>query len=488
MRKLTTNRHAFIGREIELAQLRRIARLPKASLVVCRGRRRIGKSTLIEHFSREFEHFYEFQGMAPRKGIASQDQLANFGRLLAEQLRLPSLAPQSWYEAFALLARMTEDQRALILLDEISWMSAQDKDFVGQLKIAWDTRFKKNPRLMLVLCGSVSSWIDRNILNGADFMGRVSLSLNLRELPLPKCNELICARGGAAGRHMSPLEKARILCVTGGVPRYLEEIDYSMTAERNIVELCFRETGLLVEEFDRIFNDIFSARAPAYSSIVSTLTDGARTFSQICAQLRVTPSGIFTEYLEDLEAAGFVARDYVYSLASGKRGKLSRYRLKDNYLRFYLKYIDPVRGQIETGVLKIPRLAAFDTIMGLQFENLVLNNIPLVLKILKINPLHVRSASPYFQNETRRQRACQVDLLIDTTYAVYLCEIKLRARLSASIVDEVKEKAQRLKVSRGKSLRRALIYMGELSPSLQDSGAFDQLVAFERFLEAPEDI
>ncbi|HEV7138735.1 MAG TPA: hypothetical protein VGN43_19010 [Steroidobacteraceae bacterium] len=67
----------------------------------------------------------------------------------------------SWQDAFALLARLTEGQRALIFLDEISWMASRDADFVGQLKIAWDTRFKKNPRLVLVLCGSVSSWIDR---------------------------------------------------------------------------------------------------------------------------------------------------------------------------------------------------------------------------------------------------------------------------------------------------------------------------------------
>ena len=116
-------------------------------------------------------------------------------------------------------------------------------------------------------------------------------------------------------------------------------------------------------------------------------------------------------------------------------------------------------------------------------DHLVLNNIPLLLKTLQINLAHLRSASPYFQNETRRQKACQVDLLIDTKYAVYLCEIKFRTKLSFSIVDEITEKARRLKVDRGKSLRRVLIYMGELTPSLEASGAFDQLVSFEQFLQ-----
>jgi uncharacterized protein len=193
-----------------------------------------------------------------------------------------------------------------------------------------------------------------------------------------------------------------------------------------------------------------------------------------------------TEYLEDLQAAGFVHRDYVHSLATGDRGKLSRYRLKDNYLRFYLRYIEPLRDRIEAGTLSsddIPRISSFDPIMGLQFENLVLNNIPLVLTTLRIKQL--RSASPYFQNETQRQRTCQVDLLIDTQYAVYLCELRLRARISSSIVEDVNEKARKLKVDPGRSLRRVLIYMGELGAGVEASDAFDRIVPFERFLMPP---
>src|SRR5688572_18762247 len=100
----TTNRHAFIGRTRALAQHERTAGLPKASLVVCHGRRRIGKSTLTEHFAQGFEHFYEFQALAPHEQIGHRHQLDNFGRQLSEQFSLPAMQPQSWYEAFTLLA------------------------------------------------------------------------------------------------------------------------------------------------------------------------------------------------------------------------------------------------------------------------------------------------------------------------------------------------------------------------------------------------
>jgi hypothetical protein len=253
---------------------------------------------------------------------------------------------------------------------------------------------------------------------------------------------------------------------------------------RNIVDLCFTRGGLLVDEFDKIFNDVFTTRSATYRQIVKTLTDGARSFSDICTELKASPSGVFSEYLEDLATAGFIQRDYVYSLATGKRGKLSHYRLKDNYLRFYLKYIEPAREKIAAGLFDsagMTSFAAFDAIMGLQFQNLVLNNLPLLLERLEIPPAQVRSAAPYFQNKTARQAACQIDLLIDTKYAVYVCEIKFRRQLGLSIVDEVAQKVGKLKLGAGKVVRRVLIYIGKLAPGIEASGAFDRSISFEDF-------
>ena len=472
----------FIGRNHEIEQLRRIAKLKKASLVVCSGRRRIGKSTLIEHFSQEFPKFYEFQGLAPREQLTNCDQLENFSSQLASQLGLPSLQLRNWHEAFAVLARYTEQKHALIFLDEISWMASKDKDFVGQLKIAWDTMLKKNSSLMLVLCGSVSSWIDRNILNSTDFMGRISLSIDLRELALVDCNKF----WSAAKANVSVLEKFRILSVTGGIPRYLEEIDYSVSSETNIMNLCFCKEGILFSEFDKIFNDIFQRRSKIYRKIVFILADGSHTFSAICSALKVAPNSAITGYLSDLVASGFIHRDYVYSPKTGIRKNQSKYRLRDNYMRFYLKYIEPVSERINSAVYDeegVMPLQSFESILGLQFENLVLNNLSQVLKMLCVNSSQFRSASPYFQNKTKRQQACQIDLLIDTKYAIYICEIKFRKCITTKVIDEIQEKAKCLKYDSSKSLRKVLIYVGELSQTVKESDAFDHMISFDRFLK-----
>ena len=178
----------FVGRENELQLLNGLFNLKKAGIAVCAGRRRIGKSTLIQQFGKNAKAFLEFQGLPPREGITKKNQLNAFSEQLANQTSLPKLNLESWYQTFSLLNNVIKDERTVILLDEISWMATHDKDFAGQLKIVWDTEFKHHSKLILVLCGSVSSWIDENILNSAGFLGRISLKLTPQELSLFHCN------------------------------------------------------------------------------------------------------------------------------------------------------------------------------------------------------------------------------------------------------------------------------------------------------------
>ena len=134
----------FLGREKELASLKLLLDKPTASLVACRGRRRIGKSTLFREFARrENLGFISIEGLGPRKGQTNADQLRNFGERLAEQTRGKLVVPQSWPEAFRLLSkRIPRRGRQLVLLDEISWMGKHEPDFPGYLKNGWDDDLK----------------------------------------------------------------------------------------------------------------------------------------------------------------------------------------------------------------------------------------------------------------------------------------------------------------------------------------------------------
>ncbi len=470
----------FIGREPELKRLKEFRGRKTAGLIVCSGRRRIGKSTLIEHFA-EGSRFLEFYGLAPRKEMTNQDQLDHFGEQIGIAFKIPPMKFDSWTAALTTLAAFSEQGPVIVFLDEISWMGSRDKDFSGKLKGVWDTRFKKNKDLILILCGSVSSWIEENILSDKGFMGRISLTLHLDEMPLHDANQF-----WATAPHVSAYEKFKILGITGGVPRYLEEIQPGKTAEQNIKELCFMSGGILFGEFEKIFRDIFESRASDYKKIVEALVDGALELGPLCEKLAIQPTGGFSKKLTILMQSGFIQRDYVWS-GNKKKPKQSKFRLRDNYLRFYLKYIAPKKELIEQGLYEnigLEQLPEWSSIMGLQFENLVFNNLLQVQKLLDIAPSNVLSAAPYYQNRTQRRKGCQIDLLIQTHHCMYVCEIKFRKKIGSAVIDEMAEKIDRLKVPTTTSVRPILIYEGDLSSAVAASGYFTSLIRFDQLLQS----
>lgn len=474
----------FVGRKKELQQLKSLLAKNSASLVVIKGRRRIGKSRLIQEFGKDLTMF-SFSGVPPIEQTTLKSELIEFGWQLGKALGQPPFKDDNWNDLFLRLAYHTRTGPVLILLDEISWMGSKDPHFLGKLKNAWDLEFKKNPQLILVLCGSVSSWIDKNILSSTGFLGRISLNLTLEELPLADCNQF----WKVTNDHISPYEKFKLLSVTGGVPKYLEEIRPHLSAEENIKNLCFERSGLLFNEFNQIFTDIFSSRSETYKKIVHSIADGKYEYEAIYKKLQVEKSGVISEYLNDLVQSGFVRRDYTWHLNNGESSKLSRYRISDNYLRFYLKYIFPNREKIERNTYSnqsLSLLPGWEGIMGLQFENLALNNRHRIFELLGVNPNEVIYDNPYFQNKTARQESCQIDYLIQTRFdTIYICEIKFsRHPLKANLIREMQEKIRKLKVPRHVSRRPVLIHVNGVSNELVETQYFSNIIDFGQLLNA----
>ena len=474
----------FVGRDKEIEDFRQLLRKHQSSLVVCQGRRRIGKSTFIAKCAETVDHFLSFEGIAPRPEIGRKEQLAAFAERLAQQTPLPVLEFGTWPRAFqALSASIPDDGWTVVALDEISWMAMGDRDFAGHLKSAWDIFFSKHPRLVLFLCGSVTSWIQTNILNSTGFVGRCSWEFHLEPLPLQSCNAFW------KGRPVGTIEKLKTLSVLGCIPRYLEEIDPTQDCEQNIQRLCFRQGGLLFREFDQIFHDIFQRRSDQSQKIVRSLIGGGLTHSRIAKALQVPRGGSLSSTLSDLESAGFIRRDCVFDPVTGKtRQRNHRYRLRDNYVRFYLRYIEPHREAIMKGIYEhvpLETLRAWDTIVGLQFENLILDNLLPLLNSAGLRQVPLLNVGPYYQNATQRRKACQIDALVTTRHSLYLFEFKFRKRVPFRVVDDMQEKIARLKLRSGLSIRKGIIYGGGvLDPKIKSSGYFDLIIPVERFLEA----
>lgn len=467
----------FFGREAELQDLASLWRKGSSSLVACRGRRRIGKSRLIEEFAARSGGVYvELVGLPPRKGMTNDDQLRAFSIGLSQSTGRKFAAPANWAEAFARLDESIDDRRkTVILLDEISWMGEYDPDFPGYLKTAWDTRFRKHPRLVVVLCGSVNAWIKKNILDNTGFVGRFSRDYVLQELELD-----ICARFWKKAAHRTdPREIFDVLSVTGGIPRYLEEIDPGLSADENIRRMCFSPSGTLFKDFNEIFSSVFGEAAVLKRQILAILADGPSTGDELSRKLERDNNGHLTEHLRELSLAGFITADRGINPSTGKRARTDQYRMRDNYTRFYLKYVAPHREEIENGAYRFTSLSSlpdWQPTMGLQFENLIVNHAGELLPHLRLGSAVVTSSAPYRHQRNSRGGGCQVDLLIQTARTAYVVEIKRQGHIGTEVEEQVEREMKRLHARKGISVRPVLVYQGELDGNVEGDGFFDVLI------------
>ncbi len=331
------------------------------------------------------------------------------------------------------------------------------------------------------MAGSVSAWIHANIQHGKGFVGRLSLDITLPELPARDC----LAFWGRKLARTATREILDMLSVTGGVPKYLAEMDASLSADENVRRLCFDPDGYLYGDFNRIFDDVFDVTVAAKKRIVTALADGPASVAELAERFGSDPNGHLSADLKELAEAGFVAASAGLNPQTGKPAREVRYRLKDNYTRFYLKYVLPKRTAIEAGVfryLSLDRLPGWDAIMGLQFENLVLNNFPLLAREIGLVGKNVESVAPYFRRGGKTGAGVQIDMLVQLPRSVYVVEIKRKARIGDSVVEEVRQKVERLALPKSKSVKTVLVYDGELDPSVEENDFFDYLIPAEKLL------
>lgn len=474
----------FIGRKEQLDLLDALWGRDSGVLVTCRGRRRIGKSTLIEEFAaRSSARFLSIEGLAPRPRMGDAIQRRRFCEKVAEYAMRPYEEAATWALAFSQLDRLlAEGGRTVLLLDEISWMGGWNPDFPGYFKEAWDKRLRKHANLICVLCGSVSAWIVENILNSTGFVGRDSLDLELKELPLREAVQF----WGKAAERMSTREKLDMLSVTGGVPKYLEEVRPELSVDENVRRMCFMPHGILFREFDETFNQTFGRKAELRGRILRKLAESPLTISEVASKDGGLVNGQYSRALEDLCRAGYVARDTGLNPLTMSSVRKDRFRICDNYVRFYLHYVEPHRQAIGRGLFEfasIEQLPGLQSFFGLQFENLVLNHVNDLFPMLGLDKSLVLSAFPYVQHETRRARGCQIDLLVQTHRTLVVVEIKRRREIGHEVVDEVSEKVRRLVHSKQLSIRTALVYDGALSPRVEADRFFDFVIPAERLLQ-----
>lgn len=272
------------------------------------------------------------------------------------------------------------------------------------------------------------------------------------------------------------------------IPWYLEHIQGRLNSDENIKNLCFKPTGILLNEFNLVFHDLFGKKGDIYKKILELLAKGPLEFKQICLQLNYSKSGVLSGYLEDLIEAAFITRDFTWTIKTVKESRLSHFRLSDNYIRFYLKYIIRNRNKIISGrfeEISMSTLPEWNTVMGLQFENLVLKNRKKIKELLGIRNEDIIADNPFFQRKTIRTVGCQIDYLIQTRFNVlYLCEVKFsKHAIKVDIINEMKEKLARLSIPKGFACYPVLVHINGVEDAVTEKGYFYDIIDFSKLLE-----
>ena len=234
-----------------------------------------------------------------------------------------------------------------------------------------------------------------------------------------------------------------------------------------------------------MFADVVTRQPQFTASVLRCLKGESRSVSEIARELGMERGGRISDCLGQLEECGLVEVDSGLSPFSGKTVRESVYRLADNYSRFYLRYIEPVKSTIDKNAFAFHSLDAldgWDSVMGFQFKNLVQSNLASFVGMLGLGGAQILSAAPWRQNASRdgKRPGVQMDLLVQTRRSICVVEIKRRREIGREVIDEVAGKVERIPRKRGVSVRAALVYDGHLAPIVEADGYFDAIIPFRR--------
>ncbi len=464
----------FIGRQPEIEQLREVWQEKESHLSVVYGRRRVGKTRLVEEAFKN-RSIVRFEGL---EGRPTARQKQHFAESLADQTGRPEyrlLSSGSWKELLTVLSRILGAKPVVLFFDEFQWLAAGRAELVSDLKYVWDNHFRKNNNLHLILCGSISSFLVKKVLRSRALYGRVSFELHVLPLLAPSFVSLYHPR-------RSVRELVEFLLVVGGIPEYLRFFDVKRSTRLNIQRLCFSPTGYLTGEFDRIFTSHFGGH-PHYERILRFLA--AKRFAtrdQIHRGCGLNPGGRTSDYLEELEMADFIEK--FSPITKPSSSKILRFRISDPYMSFYFRFIQPSLAKIQrarrplslNAVLSEQRYSIW---RGLAFEHLCHLHADRIAEEAGFGGIRYDSGA-WFRRKDQLTGA-QIDLLFRRADRVItVCEMKFTdQKIGKEVIRQVEKKIELLQTFSAESIEKILVTASEPTQGLLNEGYFTRFLRLE---------
>lgn len=407
----------MIGRKKELADLKNYYDSQRAEFIALYGRRRVGKTYLINEF---FESRFAFYITGVIDGEKSE-QMAAFTKGL-RNMGYSGRVPTKWMDAFFLLEnlleqRMQDGERCVLFIDELPCFDTPKAGFVKALGHFWNSWAQRHKQVMLIVCGSATSWMIKNIIdNHGGLHNRITHEMHLHPFTLGETEQML----QASGIRWDRLAIMQLYMVLGGIPYYLEMLKPDDSVASAIDRLFFGNNAEMADEYERLFSSLFKDPAP-YLGIIGALASEKQGISrdEILEKTSLVDNGHFSEYLANLVKCDFIRYYYVKTKKIKKTDGL--YQLTDMFVIFYNTFLTkPITDEhYWSNHLNTPTQNNW---YGLSFERVCMAHIPQIKRALGIDRIGVEY---YAWRSQKVDKGAQIDLLLERADRIInLCEMK----------------------------------------------------------------
>ena len=410
----------IIGRKEEIERLDGCMSEQTAQLIVVYGRRRVGKTYLVNEY---FDHQFAFK-LTGVYGQKRHDQLRHFASELSRRTGAEKSVPSDWLQAFDLLRDYLESlddgAKQVVFIDEMPWLDTHKSGFLPAFEWFWNDWASTRDNLIMIVCGSATSWMADHIEhNKGGLFNRQTCRLYLEPFRLYEVEQYLESRN----IHWSRYDIAECYMVMGGIPYYLSLLNNRYSYRQNIDRLFFRKKGELWDEFDHLYKTLFT-NSVNYTKVAEALStrNSGMTREEIAGRTGLPENGALTKILDNLASSGFVRISHFYN----RKKKDALYQLSDYYSAFYFRYIKDHDGRDESFWSNAIDNPARRSWAGFMFEQLCKDHIGQIKRKLGISGVLTQESVWYTRGDQELNvSGAQIDLVIERRDRVInLCEMK----------------------------------------------------------------
>lgn len=387
----------FIGREKELEALEKLYRSDKFEFAVIYGRRRVGKTALINHFIDDKKSIY-FMGVESNE----KQNLENLSKSIIEFSS--GIQAETYFSSYQAALEYTfmlaEKERVILVIDEYPYVARASKSLASTLQMLID-KYKDESKLMLILCGSSMSYMEDQVLAyKSPLYGRRTAQMKITPFDFEECCTYL--------RNLSDEDKALVYGIVGGTPQYLLQMNDKLSVEENIKNTYLNPMSFLYEEPVNLLKQ--EVREPAiYNAIITAIATGYSRMSEISTKVGESTT-VCSGYIKNLINLGIIKRETPYG---EKASKKTIYSIEDNMFYFWYRFVLENSSIIARGAtdLVYKRIEAqLSDYMGRIFEEICVQY--LWKQLLQGNtPIEFMSLGCWWGNDPRYRRQTEIDIM-----------------------------------------------------------------------------